>query len=59
MQKHIPNSMTSEDDLNGVKTAKIQFYPEDIARFEKMSDEDAIKYKAKLIDDRKYILDWN
>lgn len=59
MQEHIPNSITTEDDLNGIKTTKVQFYPEDIEKFEKMSDEDAIKYKAKLIDDGKYTINWN
>ena len=58
MQEHIPNSVTTDDDLSGMKTTKVQFYPEDIARFEKMSDEEAIKYKAKLIDAGKYILNW-
>ena len=58
-QEHIPNSITTDDDLSGIKTTKIQFYPEDIEKFEKMSDEDAIKYKAKLIDAGKYTINWS
>ena len=59
MQEHIPNSITTEEDLSGIKTTKIRFYPEDIEKFQKMSDEDAIKYKAKLIDAGKYTINWN
>lgn len=59
MKEHIPDSITNENDLNGIKTTKIQFYPEDITQLEKMSDEEAIKYKANLIDAGKYTINWN
>lgn len=56
MDRNIKNQ---QEEYEGIKTTKVQFYPEDIEKFEKMSDEDAIKYKAKLIDAGKYTINWN
>lgn len=50
---------TKFDDKDGIKTTKIEFYSEDIKILNKMSDEEAIKYKAKLIEQGKYTLNWN
>lgn len=59
MKEHIPDSITNENDLSGIKTTKIYFYPEDLTLLEKMSDEEAIKYKSKLIDAGKYTINYN
>lgn len=56
MDRNIKNQ---QEEYEGIKTTKVQFYPEDIEKLEKMSDEDAIKYKAKLIDAGKYTINWN
>lgn len=54
MNRHIPDSITQENDTLGLQVSKIQFYEDDLKKLEKMSLEDAMKYKAELIDSGKY-----
>ena len=56
---HIPDSINKEGDTSGLQASKIKFYPEDIEKMKCMLDEQAIIYKTKLIEDGKYVLDWN
>lgn len=55
MNKHIPDSITQENDTAGLQVSKIQFYEDDLKKLEIMSLEEAMKYKAELIDSGKYI----
>lgn len=55
MNEHIPDSITQENDTAGLKVSKIQFYEDDLKKMEDMSLEEEMEYKAKLIDEGRYI----
>lgn len=57
MNDRIPESITQEEDLEGISFSKIKFYREDVEKMKNMSDEEALAYKAKLIDDERFILE--
>ena len=59
MNEYKPESITSDGDSAGIIISKIKFYPEDIEKLKKMSTNEAIVYKAKLIKLQKYILNLN
>lgn len=52
--EHIPEFITQDGDTAGTKVRTMKFYQEDVDKMAKMSLDDMIEYKAKLIEDGKY-----
>ena len=58
-EKDLPNSVTGPSDLAGITIQKVVLSDEDIRIMEKMSYEEKIQYRSKLLDAGKYkIIDY-
>lgn len=53
---HIPNSITQQDDLTSITLSKIKFYKKDMEKMKNMNDEECLKYKKFLIENKRYKL---
>ena len=58
--KKVPKSQLrfvnwDEADVVGVRGGYLKFYPEDLKKMEKMTTEEQIAYKQKLMDEKRYI----
>ena len=54
-ERDIPNFIGRPSDAEGITITRLKYYPEDIKKMEKMNVQEKIKYKNKLIEEKKYI----
>lgn len=55
--RDIPNCISTSEDVAGIKLKKVLYYPEDVAKMEKMSIDELKEYKKMLKKNGKYYYD--
>ena len=53
--RELPNSVSGPSDWVGATWSRVDFYPEDIEKMKCMNVEERIKFKRKLLEQKRYI----
>lgn len=53
--RKLPNCVSDSDDCVGATWSRVDFYPEDLEKMKNMTVEERIKFKRKLLEQKRYI----
>lgn len=54
-ERDLPNCVSDSGDCVGVTWSRVDFYPEDLEKMKNMTVEERIKFKRKLLEQKRYI----
>ena len=54
-ERDLPNCVSVSGDCVGVTWSRVDFYPEDLEKMKNMTVEERIKFKRKLLEQKRYI----
>ncbi len=54
-ERDIPNSISRPEDCQSAVWGEIEFYPEDIAKMEKMNIDECLQYEKELINKKRFV----
>ncbi len=53
--RELPNCVSGPSDWVGVTWSRVEFYPEDLEKMKNMTIEERIKFKRKLLEQKRYL----